>query len=172
MIGIAYGSSSPYPGSMASVTAPVGPAVALIRLGNLARARLGERFVSEQWLVDAGMRPPCYGVLRVIQAWEPVSQREVSEAVQVHPSEMVDVIDLLEGNGWVERARDDADRRRYHLRLTDEGRGVLARLDELAHEVEDEVLAPLRPAERERLADLLSRLVAVHLPPPERDGRS
>ena len=96
---------------MASATTQ-GAGIGLIRLGNLTRARMAERFVNEPWLVESGMRPPCYGILRVIQAWEPVSQREVSEAVQMHPSEMVDLIDLLEGNGWVERARDDTDRRR------------------------------------------------------------
>jgi DNA-binding MarR family transcriptional regulator len=114
------------------------------------------------------MRAPCYGILRVIAAWEPVSQREVSEAVQVHPSEMVDLIDLLAGNGWVVRERDDTDRRRYHLRLTAAGRKVLARLDDLAAEVEAEVLAPLRPADRERLATLLGQLSLAHLPPPVR----
>ena len=146
-----------------------GPALAFIRLGNLTRSRLAERFLAEPWLVDQGMRPPCFGILRVIGAWEPVSQREVSEAVQIHPSEMVDLIDLLEGNGWVERARDDTDRRRYDLRLTGDGRRALDRLNRIAAEVEDEVLEPLRPAERERLAALLGRLMAVHLPPPDRD---
>ncbi len=149
-------------------SSPTGPGVALMRLGHLTRSRFAERFEGEAWLAESGMRPPCYGILRVIAAWEPVSQREVSEAVQVHPSEMVDLIDLLARNGWVERERDDADRRRNHLRLTAAGRKVLARLDGIAAEVEAEVLAPLRPADRQRLADLLAQLVAVHLPPPER----
>lgn len=149
-------------------TSPTGPGVALIRLGQLTRARFAERFEREAWLTESGMRPRCYGILRVIAAWEPVSQREVSEAVQVHPSEMVDLIDLLAGNGWVERERDDADRRRNHLRLTPAGRKALTRLDDLAVEVEAEVLDPLRPADRARLAALLGRLAAAHLPPPVR----
>ena len=142
--------------------------IAFIRLGNLTRSLLAERFVSEPWLAESGMRPPCFGILRVIAAWEPVSQREVSEAVQVHPSEMVDLIDLLEGQGWVERARDDTDRRRYHLHLTAAGRRALDRLNRMAQEVEDEVLAPLGAEERAQLDELLGRLMAVHLPPPQR----
>jgi DNA-binding MarR family transcriptional regulator len=167
MIGIAYESSSPYAGAMGSA-AGGGAGLAFIRLGNLTRARLAERFQTDAWLVDSGMRPACFGILRVIGAWEPVSQREVSEAVQVHPSEMVDLIDLLEGKGWVERARDDTDRRRYHLHLTGEGRRALARLNRMAEEVEDEILAPLSPAARERLGSLLGELMATHLPPPQR----
>lgn len=132
------------------------------RLANLTRRAMGERMVLERWAIDAGFRPGCIGVLQVVAATEPVSQREVSERLLLDPSDLVSLVDILERAGLVERRRDPGDRRRYALEITPAGRRAAARLREVAREAQEQVLAPLDGAEREALARLLGRVVAHH----------
>lgn len=136
--------------------------IAVLRLAGLLRRRFGERLASEQWLVDAGARPPTYGALTVIHQLGPISQREVCDILGHHPSDMVELVDMLERNGWVRRERDPDDRRRYRLTLTEGGRVVLARYDEVAAEAEADVLAVLDEDERRALSDLLGRVLDAH----------
>lgn len=132
------------------------------RLAHLTRRRMGERMAREQWALDAGFRPGCVGVLRMIAALEPVSQREVSERLVLDPSDLVSLVDILERAGLVERRRDPADRRRHSLEITPAGRTAVRRLEAVGREVTEEVLAPLDEAERAALAHLLGRVVDHH----------
>jgi DNA-binding MarR family transcriptional regulator len=75
---------------------------------------------------------------------------------------MVAVVDILERARFVARERDDQDRRRYSLRLTDKGRGALARLDAIAADVEDAALAALDPGERAEFEELVRRIISHH----------
>nr|BFE79537.1 hypothetical protein GCM10020093_021380 [Planobispora longispora] len=62
----------------------------------------------------------------------------------------------------MERAPDPADRRRNVITMTPQGRGHLHRLDDLLATIEDDVLAPLAPAERLQFTELLTRLLDHH----------
>jgi hypothetical protein len=59
--------------------------------------------------------------------------------------------------GYVTRTRDEDDRRRRNLSLTPAGAAATARLDEIAKEAVDVVLAPLGRRERAVLDRLLSK---------------
>src|SRR6185369_14408337 len=107
----------------------------------------------------AGFRPGCIGVLRVVAAREPVSQREVSEALLLDPSDLVTLVDILEAAGLVERRRDPADRRRYALEVTPRGQLAVVRLREINRETNEELLAPL--------AELIGRVVRHHTGQPD-----
>jgi MarR family transcriptional regulator, lower aerobic nicotinate degradation pathway regulator len=52
-----------------------------------------------------------------------------------------------------------ADRRRNVVTLTGQGRRQLLMLDKLIGDVQDEVLAPLTPTQREQLVGLLTTLM-------------
>ena len=132
------------------------------RLANLTRRAMGERMARERWALEAGFRPGCVGVLQVVAATGPVSQREVSDRLLLDPSDLVSLVDILERAGLVERQRDPADRRRHALVSTDTGRQAAARLRQVAREAQERVLAPLDDDERRSLADLLSRVVEHH----------
>jgi DNA-binding MarR family transcriptional regulator len=140
------------------------------RLAAVTRRKMGERMAGESWAHDAGFRPGCVGVLHVVAAREPVSQREVSEQLMLDPSDVVTLVDILERAGLVDRRRDPADRRRYALEVTPRGQLAVVRLREISREATDELLAPLDPAEREQLAGLLGRVVRHHLGRPDPDG--
>lgn len=144
------------------------------RLAAITRRAVGERMAHESWAHQAGFRPGCIGVLRVVAAREPVSQREVSEALLLDPSDLVTLVDILEAAGLVERRRDPADRRRYALEVTPRGQLAVVRLREINRETNEELLAPLDEHERAQLAELIGRVVRHHTgqPDPAATGRS
>ena len=134
---------------------------ALLRLVGLYRRTFARLVADEPWAVESGVKPPTYGVLNVVGQRGPVSQREVCDVLGTHPSDMVDIMDVVEREGWVERRRDPADRRRYRLMLTATGRRTLARYDAIAAKAEALVLEPLTESERRRLVDLVSKVVTA-----------
>ena len=137
------------------------------RLAAITRRAVGERMAHESWAHQAGFRPGCIGVLRVVAAREPVSQREVSEALLLDPSDLVTLVDILEAAGLVERRRDPADRRRYALEVTPRGQLAVVRLREINRETNEELLAPLDEHERAQLAELIGRVVRHHTGQPD-----
>jgi len=136
------------------------PVLALLQhAAGVGRRTMRERLTQERWLVEAGFRPPCIGALTVISTRQPLSQRELSEALRLDPSDTVDVLDILERAGFVARRRDPADRRRHALTLTPAGTDANARIGVILRELEDELLAPLGARDRRALRTLLQRIV-------------
>lgn len=54
----------------------------------------------------------------------PLSLKDLSARIQLHPSTVVGVVDRLESKGFVTRKTDSADRRRVKLSLTSAGRAL------------------------------------------------
>jgi DNA-binding MarR family transcriptional regulator len=134
------------------------------QLGQVTRRAMAMHMAGERWAIEAGFRPGCLGVLQIVAgAPDPVSQREVSERLLFDPSDVVSLVDILERAGLVERRRDPSDRRRYALHITEAGQQAAQRLEVVAREAHEHVLAPLDPTEREALAHLLGRVVSHHL---------
>lgn len=73
-------------------------------------------------------------------AVEPMSQRQLSELLNVDASDMVRLIDSLENNGWVTRERDPKDRRRQIVEATKKGKKALAKLGDDVAAAEDRAL--------------------------------
>lgn len=140
---------------------PLGPLVS--QVAALYRQAVAGRLKNEQWLVDAGFRPPCIGAIMKIAARQPLSQRELSGQLGVDPSDIVAVIDILEQAGFVSRRRDPNDRRRQALTLTTEGKRAVERIGKLLHGIDDEVLGDMSAHDRHVLHRLLDGVVAHHL---------
>jgi DNA-binding MarR family transcriptional regulator len=109
-------------------------------------------------LAAIDMRASEFAILQHLYAEGPISQQELGRALRIHASNLVAIIDELEGAGLLLRRRDPDDRRRYLLELTDAGVRRLAEAERAAQEAESEMLAPLTAAERERLRRYLTRL--------------
>jgi DNA-binding MarR family transcriptional regulator len=138
-----------------------------MHLGRLAlayRAAVMNRLRADPELRDYRLRPPSMGTLRVVDASGPVSQREVSERLGIHPSDVVGIVDQLAGCGLVSRERSEVDRRRYDLTLTQSGRAVMDRFEAVTHEVDKDFYAVLTRTEQRQLEKLLGKLVEVHQP--------
>jgi DNA-binding MarR family transcriptional regulator len=106
-----------------------------------------------------GLNTRHLGVLAVLAARGPISQREIIELLAMDKSVLVYVLDELERRGLVERRRAEHDRRLQTVHLTDDGRKELASIGAAAGPVNERLLAPLSTAERRRLNDLLWRLI-------------
>ena len=126
----------------------------LSRTGKAARGRHAEH------LAARGLRLWHMAVLAALADFGPHIHRDLARRLAIDPSDIVKVVDDLAAAGWVERARDAADRRRVVVTLTGPGRRALADLQAEAVSVQDEVLAPLTAAERRTLAALLQRVFA------------
>jgi DNA-binding MarR family transcriptional regulator len=129
-----------------------GNAFLLAQLGAHATARFAER------IAGIGLKPAQAGLLRLV-TWEPgQSQQALAAKLGTPPSRLVPLVDELEERGLIERRRDPADRRHYALYLTDDGTRFMKQLGQIGAAHEDDICAPLSPAERSQLHDLLSRL--------------
>ncbi|SNX66636.1 DNA-binding MarR family transcriptional regulator [Streptomyces sp. TLI_55] len=128
----------------------------------LSRAAIHSDRRVNKALARADARKWHYAVLATLDEFGPASQAELSSRTGIYRSDLVAVIKELTERGLTERAPDPADRRRNMVTLTEPGRRQLLRLGKLLADVEDEVLAPLSPAQREQLTYLLTTLVNDH----------
>jgi MarR family transcriptional regulator, lower aerobic nicotinate degradation pathway regulator len=126
----------------------------------LLLARLGQesmaRFRRAVRPLDLGAQQ--FIVLKQLQAIGSCSQGELADALGIDYSNLAGVTGELYRRGLIERSRDEADRRRYFVELTDGGRQVLIDADTAIGAGEEDMLAALGEAEREQLWELLRRM--------------
>jgi DNA-binding MarR family transcriptional regulator len=127
----------------------------LSRTGKAARALVADG------LAVRGARMPLMAVLAALADFGPHVQRELGARLAMDPSDVTKVVEELAAHGYVERARDERDRRRVSVALTAEGRAALAGMDAAVAEAEDALLAPLSGDERAALASMLERVYAA-----------
>ncbi|MGH9024396.1 MAG: MarR family winged helix-turn-helix transcriptional regulator [Acidimicrobiia bacterium] len=137
--------------------------VSIVQLSGMMRRLLSRRLAEEPWMAEAKLRPPSFAVMMVVQQRQPVSQKQVSDRLGIDPSDLVAIFDLLEQAGFIVRERDEKDRRRYALSLTELGKVRLRRFEELAAEVSQQLFAVLDPDELETLGRLVQRAVDEQL---------
>ena len=134
---------------------PVQLADLLHRLTRRLRRAQAER------LAPLGLTPAQERALRLItRSDEPPRMTELADRLGIVPRSLTTVIDALEEAGLVRREIDPSNRRAILLRLTDEGAAVRDELREARRRAAEDLFAPLPPADRELLGDLLARLDA------------
>ncbi|WP_431044504.1 MarR family winged helix-turn-helix transcriptional regulator [Streptomyces sp. P1-3] len=119
---------------------------------------------ADQALEAQGLRMRYYFVLAALEGGHALSQQDLSRLLNLDPTTMVALVDEMEDNGHVERRRNPADRRRYILHLTNEGRRVVATAAEAVDRVERAFLASVPEEDQERLREILGGVLADHWP--------
>jgi len=114
------------------------------------------RFTERMRTLD--LRPKHFAVLNAVALADGASQQELGGRMGLDPSGLVGAIDELERLGLVERRRDERDRRRYAVGLTEDGTQTLRRARRLVAESARELLGALDEAEVQTLVDLLGRV--------------
>jgi MarR family transcriptional regulator, lower aerobic nicotinate degradation pathway regulator len=139
--------------------------VLLARLGREATARF------RCSLKPLGLAPPEFFMLKQLEALGAASQSTVAEAVGMDTSNLATLTAELCRRGLIVRTRDEDDRRRYVVELTDAGRRLLADADRAIETGELEMLEGLAEDERELLRVFLLRMAgSLDLEPETCDG--
>jgi len=127
-------------------------------LGTVTRSYL--RTAAEA-VADVPGGPRGYQVLSTAACGEASSQLAMAQRLGVDRTVMTYLLDDLEKAGLVERKPDPADRRARRVVLTESGRARLCDVERRLRRVEDHILGPLDPAERETLRTLLQRVAVA-----------
>ncbi|WP_396446452.1 MarR family winged helix-turn-helix transcriptional regulator [Actinomadura sp.] len=110
----------------------------------------------------AGARGYHFRLLAALDEHGPSSQAALGRDTGIDRSDVVAALNELAAKGLVERSPDPSDRRRNIVTLTADGSRHLSELEKVLAGIQDELLAPLSPEEREQLIGLLTRLADHH----------
>jgi DNA-binding MarR family transcriptional regulator len=150
---------TPSPADHRDGFAPSAPMLAnsaflLFRLGARATRSLGDA------LAPFDLRPRHYAVFNLLDAHTGIAQAALATRLGMDVNSVVKTLDELEGQGYVERRRDPADRRRHSVVLTPRGQAALRDVRAAADAVEAALLGALGDDERRQLHALLRKVEA------------
>lgn len=119
---------------------------------------------------SSGLRLQEMQLLERVGAAEGLHTLELARRCGLAPATTVAILDRLQAAGYVQRVRDENDRRVVRVSLTGEGRRLLARHVAEDRAFVDNLLACLPPEDSLRLEHLLARLLAACSPETLFDG--
>ncbi len=86
---------------------------------------------SQKLRKTVGLTTPQLLLLRAVAQSADATGGRIARELSLSQATVTTLIDRLEGGGFLVRARDESDRRRVYLQLTDAGREVLSRAPDL-----------------------------------------
>lgn len=104
------------------------------------------------------LTPPQVHTLMWLGEDGPLSMGDLARRIGITEKTMTGVIDRLERNGHVERARGESDRRVVRVRLTRKGAATQGRLHEKLEGSIAELLSYVEPADRGALIRIFERI--------------
>src|SRR5215207_2934080 len=128
------------------------PGLLLALLGQDAMGRLRNALNAHN------LKPRQHYILGLLHDHGAMGQRELGETMGVDPSILVTLLNPLEGDGFVSRERDLADRRRHVVTLTAAGQRHFDSATRAQREAEDELFAGLDDDQRRQLSAVLVAL--------------
>ncbi|MEU7618550.1 MarR family winged helix-turn-helix transcriptional regulator [Micromonospora rifamycinica] len=134
--------------------APIGRLLAVA--GHLADQRWGRYLAEHHGLTPAGMR-----VLFTLTHVDDATHGDVADRCFVRPATLTGIVDTLERDGFVERRRDEADRRSVRLALTDKGRERTRALVDRIHTDTPLTSVDADPAKRAVIRDFLIDVITT-----------
>ena len=103
-----------------------------------------------------------FAVLAALEEYGSLSQADLGRRLGLDRNEVSGIVTRLATGGQVDRQANPADRRRNVVTLTAAGQQYLEEIQCRADLAQDELLAGLDPAERQRLNELLAKLLSSH----------
>ncbi len=108
----------------------------------VAASRISRRF-AERYKAEFGLSLPEWRVLAHLAQSDAVSVREIHARVDMDKSKVSRAAARLESAGLIEKRENGEDRRLLDMRLTDQGRDLIARIVPIADAFQAEILAQL-----------------------------
>jgi DNA-binding MarR family transcriptional regulator len=105
-------------------------------------------FVSRTQAAGCDLTSVQFAALDAIAQQPGIDQSTLATTISFDRATIGGVVDRLEGKGLVERAVSAQDRRARQLRLTSEGKKLLAHIRPVVEAIQSEILAPLSRTER------------------------
>lgn len=136
------------------------PLEALGGLGPLARQlnQVHNRLWYER--VHQDLTGPQFTVLSLLDAHGDMDQGTLGALARLDKSTAAPLLERLRRRGLLDITRDENDRRRKLVRITEQGRELAVRLAPAVVAVSEQMLAPFSPEERDQFLGLLRRAVS------------
>ena len=100
-----------------------------------------------------------FNILNLLRGYpDGASQTELSRELIMHRSNVTGLVDRLEKRGLVKRTSDPGDRRVHRVKLTREGKSIMAKVLPEYYGAAEDVLGKLTPAAAGRLAKSLDEI--------------
>src|SRR5262249_14204360 len=126
------------------------------------------RLLTER-LATAGARGYHFRLLAALEEFGPASQASLGRHTEMDRTDVAAAVNGHASQQLVRRAPDHTDRRPTRITITAARRAPLGRLNALRTDVQDDLLAPLSPGERQALAGTLTRVLDHHAGSPTLD---
>ena len=96
----------------------------------------------------------------LIHLWhhDGIPQRELARSMHIRPASVTNMLQRMERDGWIERARDQEDQRLVRVFLTKKAKSLRKRARAAFREMEEELNAVYTKEEQETLHRLLMKL--------------
>jgi DNA-binding MarR family transcriptional regulator len=112
-----------------------------------------------------GLTPRQYIILQAVAAADGLSQTDIMAATGIDRSSIADLVKRLVAHGWLKRRRTRKDARFYAVRLTPQGRRMLARGVSAARATEAALLASLSMPQRLAFLNTLGAIASEKAAP-------
>lgn len=120
--------------------------------------RLKQFFQQQLTAADTGITIDQWVVLQVLDRQEGLSQLEIARETYKDAPTVTRIIDLLCRKGLTRRITDPADRRRFRIQLTDEGRRKIESILPIIRDARRQAWQGIEDKEIDRLVDVLNNV--------------
>jgi DNA-binding MarR family transcriptional regulator len=109
---------------------------------------------------ERDLTPRQYAVLLTVSEHEGLSQTGLVERTGIDRSTLADIVRRMIKKGLLQRRRTKEDARAYAVKLTEQGRRMLATTQPIVNSVDERILEALPVKRREQFVDDLAAIVA------------
>jgi DNA-binding MarR family transcriptional regulator len=111
-------------------------------------------------LQNTGITRVQWIALYYLKTMKKISQRDLSNLMNVKDSSAGRLIDRLERDGFIERERNDADRRVIYIKLTEKGEQLISDLMPIGIQFNDDLLAGIDEQEIMIYEKVLKKMIS------------